>query len=232
MGIPDPAVPAGVEQFRRDYREKNYGPRYTGWGHFTFTSVASLGLIAFAISRVQAPSWRELLTVPVSFLVANLAEYLGHRGPMHRATAVKILFKRHTLEHHRFFTHDAMAFESTRDFKMVLFPPAILLFFLGGIATPIGVIFFLGISPNAGWLFVATAVGYYVTYEWLHFCYHLPESHPLARLPFLAVLRRHHTAHHNPAWMGRWNFNITFPLCDLIFRTSMPGGAMQERHSA
>ena len=28
-------------------------------------------------------------------------------------------------------------------------------------------------SANVGWLFVATGVGYFLAYEWLHFCYHL-----------------------------------------------------------
>ena len=48
-----------------------------------------------------------------------------------------------------------MSYESSRDFKMVLFPPVMLLFFLGGMATPIALILFLLFTPNVGWLFVA-----------------------------------------------------------------------------
>ena len=89
--------------------------------HFAFTSIASLAVIGFAISRVHAVKPLEILVVPVSFLIANAAEYFGHRGPMHRPRAgMRLLFQRHTREHHHFYAHDAMSYESSRDFKMVL----------------------------------------------------------------------------------------------------------------
>jgi sterol desaturase/sphingolipid hydroxylase (fatty acid hydroxylase superfamily) len=62
-------------------------------------------------------------------------------------------------------------------------------------------------------------MGYFLTYEWLHFCHHLPEDHPLARVAVLHRLRLHHQAHHDPALMNTQNFNITFPICDRIFGT-------------
>ena len=62
-----------------------------------------------------------------------------------------------------------------RDFKMVLFPPVMLLFFLGAIATPIALLLllFAMATPNVAWLYVAVAMSYFLTYEWLHFSYHL-----------------------------------------------------------
>ena len=36
----------------------------------------------------------------------------------------------------------------------------------------------------------------------------------------VATLRRHHAAHHDPARMTRWNFNITFPIADAIVGTT------------
>ena len=214
-------VPESVARFRAELRPRAIGPRYLGWGHLAFTSLGSLCVILFAASRVHQPTWRELLTIPVAFLVANVAEYFGHKGPMHhRVSGLGLVFRRHSLEHHRFFTHEAMAFESTRDFKMVLFPPVMLLFFLGGIATPLGALAFFLLSPNCGWLFAATGMAYFLSYEWLHFSYHLPEDHWLARTRVLARLRRHHTHHHDLSLMGRWNFNITFPICDAVLGTS------------
>ena len=35
-----------------------------------------------------------------------------------------------------------------------------------------------------------------------------------------AKLRKHHTHHHDLALMGKWNFNITFPICDAVMGTS------------
>ncbi len=214
------ALPERVASFRAEFRRTEPGRRYQGWAHFAFTSVGSLAVIGLALSRLSEVHPLEWLTVPASFLVANLAEYLGHRGPMHHRTkGLGLVYRRHTLQHHHFFTHEAMAYESSHDFRMVLFPPVLLLFFLGAIASPMGVLLFLIGSPNVGWLFVATAMGYFLTYEWLHFCHHLPAEHPLARLPLMARLRAHHTAHHDPRRMGRYHFNITFPLGDWLFGT-------------
>jgi hypothetical protein len=214
------SAPAAVQTFRDDYRAKNIGPHYYGWVHFAFTSTASLAVIAFAISHVRSVRPAEWLVVPFTFLFANFAEFKGHRGPMHRPTKpLEILFQRHTREHHHYFTHEAMTYDSARDFKMVLFPPEMLFFFLGVLATPMAALLFVFVSPNVGWLYVAVAIGYFLTYEWLHFAYHLHPDSPVGKLPFMAALRRHHTRHHDLALMGKYNFNITFPICDWLYGT-------------
>lgn len=213
-------LPAPVEAFRREYRAREIGPRYSGGLHLAFTSGVSLLVIAVAVVLVQGPRPLELAVVPATFLFANLVEYLGHRGPMHRlAPWLGLLFERHTRQHHRFYTHDSMSYESARDYKIVLFPPVMLVFFLGAIATPLGLLLWRVASSNAALLYVATAMAYFLTYEWLHFCHHLPEGSLLRRLPGLAALRAHHAAHHDPALMGQANFNITFPICDALFGT-------------
>jgi hypothetical protein len=214
------AVPQEIASFREDYRAREIGPRYSGWLHFCFTTFGCISVVAFAISRVHAVRPVEWAVVPASFLLANVAEYFGHRGPMHRPRPLLgLIYKRHTLEHHHYFTRQAMSYESTRDFKMVLFPPVMLLFFLGALATPISLGFYLLVSPNAGWIFAATGVSYYLTYEWLHFAYHLPPETAVGRLGIVRVLRRHHAAHHDLSLMGKWNFNVTFPIADWVFRT-------------
>ena len=217
--------PESVELFRTTYRAREIGPHYSGWLHFAFTSIGSLSAIGFALSRLAEPSVLEWLTVPATFVVANFGEYFGHRGPMHhRRRGLGLLFQRHTLQHHRFFTADAMTCESTRDFKMVLFPPVMLLFFLGALAAPIGLGLFALFGSNVGWLFVATAVAYFLSYEWLHFAYHQPPASAIGRLPGLAALRRHHAVHHDPRRMQRWNFNITFPIADRVMGTQWHDG--------
>ncbi len=211
---------ATVLAFREEYRKKNIGPHYRGWPHFAFTTCGSLAVIAFAVAHVHAVRPAEWIVLPLALLIANAGEYFGHKGPMHRPVrGMTILFQRHTREHHRFFTNEMMSYESSRDFKMVLFPPVMLLFFLGALATPIALLF-ASASANAGWLFVSVAMGYFLTYEWLHFAYHLHLGSWVGRLPFVKRLRQHHMLHHDPALMGRYNFNITFPVCDRIFGTA------------
>ena len=217
---PAGAIPADVSAFRAKHRARHIGPRYRGWLHFGTTTVGALAAIIVAIVMVDAPTPAELLAVPISFLIANFGEYLGHRGPMHhRRRGLTVLFERHARQHHRFYTHDAMAAESPRDFQMVLFPPVMLVFFLAMLAFPIGALLHELISPNVGWLFGATAMTYFLTYEWLHFAYHLPPDGWVGRRRLVRVLRQHHTLHHDQRRMTHTNFNITFPVADWVFGT-------------
>jgi hypothetical protein len=216
-------VPAAVEAFRTRYRAEEIGPGYSGVAHFAFTSITAITIIVVTLWGVHAPTWRELLAVPIAFLVANAGEYFGHRGPMHhRRRGLGLLFKRHTLQHHQFFTVEAMSYESARDVKMVLFPWYMIAFFFGGMALPIGAGVWLLFGANVARLFVATLVGYFLTYEWLHFSYHLSPDTALGRLGIIRALRRHHATHHDLQQMNRYNFNITFPICDWLFGTSAP----------
>ncbi len=162
----------------------------------------------------------EWLTVPLTFLYSNLSEYLGHRGPMHHKTRfLASVFQRHSIEHHSFFTDEAASFESTQDYKAVLFPPVLLIFFLLAFALPVGALLYVFLSPNIGFLFVLTTVLYFLNYELLHFAYHTSDDSWFGRLPLVSRLRQHHIAHHNKRLMTRYNFNITYPICDYLFGT-------------
>jgi len=210
-----------VRDFRARYRDAEIGPRYLGWLHASFTLCVSLGVIVFAASRVHGLRPLELLTIPLTFLFASFAEHRGHQHAMHHPRrGLRLVYQRHTLEHHRFFTHEEMAFEEIRDFKIMLFPPILLLFFIGGLATPVGVLLFFVATPNIAWLYVATALGYYLSYEVLHFAYHVPESSAVWRLPGMRALRRHHLRHHDQRLMSKYNFNITFPIFDWLLGTT------------
>ncbi len=225
MLAPMSEASADLREWRDTFRAAEIGPTYSGWLHFAFTTVGSLAAIAFAASRLEAVRPLEWALVPVFFLISNFGEYFGHRGPMHhRKEGLGLIFKRHTLQHHRFFTSEAMACDSPRDFKIMLFPPVMLVFFIGGMAFPIGALLYLLVSHNAGWLFAIVGIGYFLTYEWLHFLYHLPEEGWVGRLPLVAALRRHHQAHHDPALMADWNFNITFPIADWLLGTTYRPG--------
>jgi hypothetical protein len=214
------AIPESVSALRARIRANVIPDRYSGRLHFAFTSTVSLTIIAAALATLHAVRPLELVAVPLTFLFANLVEYRAHRGVMHHRTrGFSLVFERHTPSHHGFFTHEVMAAESPRDYYMVLFPPILILFFFGLFALPVGALLAWLVSGNVARLFVATAVGYYLTYEWLHFSYHQPEDGWIGRLPFVARLRRHHQIHHDVSRMQKYNFNITFPICDWLFRS-------------
>ena len=211
---------ATVEEFRQQYRQEKIGPRYIGPLHLAFTTFASLAIILGCARYVVAPSWLELLVIPFAFVFANFAEYMGHRYSMHRPGFPRFVYQRHTIEHHAFFTHDRMSYDSTRDWKVVLFPPQVVLFFFLGFGAPVGVLLTVVSTRNVALLFVATAFSYFLTYEWLHFSYHISPDSAVGRNALIKRLRAHHQTHHNKEAMSHHNFNITFPIFDWIFGTT------------
>ena len=212
--------PEGVERYREEYRASEIPHRYDGRGHLLFTfggGVVALVACLLLLRDVRPLEW---LATPLALGYANLAEYLGHRFPMHRPfRGLGLVYKRHSGQHHRYFNHEVMPIEDLRDLRAVLFPPLLVIFFFGLFATPVWFALAYFFSANVAWLFVASGIFYFLNYEVLHLAYHLPEAHPLARVGLVRRLRWLHTLHHDPRLMARHNFNISYPLCDWLFGT-------------
>ena len=186
-----------TEQFRNEYRTTEVSKNYSGKLHFAFTTSWCLALIGTCIYFIHQPTWKEILIIPISFLYINLAEYFGHKGPMHnRKKMLDKVFKRHTLQHHQFFTNQQMQCDSVQDFKMILFPPVLIIFFFFAFAVPVSFVFYIFWSMNAALIFAATVFVYYLNYEYLHLAYHLPDEH-----------------------FNSKNYNISYPIFDVIFGT-------------
>lgn len=213
-----------LAQFRDKYRQQNIPQHYKGWFHFGLTVSLSLIFMVFSFSMLKDVNQWEWLTIPITFLYTNLSEYLGHKGPMHhKRRFLEKVFHRHTELHHIFFTDKTMSFDDSRDFHAVLFPPILVIFFLGVFALPVGLLLYWLLSANVAYLFVFTIVSYFLNYELLHFSYHLKEDSWVGRLPFMKSLRKHHTDHHNQKLMTHYNFNISYPIFDWIFGTTYKG---------
>ena len=213
-----------VEEFRAAYRERYISQHYSCPLHHATKVSVSLLIALLSALMLEEISPLEWLTIPLTFLYANLCEYLGHRGPMHNKTRfLGLIFRRHAIEHHSFFTDEVASYDTTQDFKAVLFPLIMLLFFNGCFALPIGALLYFLISPNVSYLFVLTAILYFLNYELLHCAYHMDSQSWVGRLPFMGRLRLHHIRHHNRSLMNQYNFNITYPICDYLFGTVYKG---------
>jgi hypothetical protein len=176
--------------------------------------------VVAAILQLEQVHPLEWLAIPLTFLYTNFAEYWGHRGPMHHLKrGLRLVYERHTRQHHRFFTDQRMELDGLRDLRAVLFPPVLMIFFFTAFALPMGLLLAWVASPNVAWLYIATSLGYFLNYEFLHMAYHLPASHPVARWPLVGRLKGLHQAHHDPRLMARYNFNITYPIFDAVFGT-------------
>ncbi len=195
---------------------------YSGSAHFVLINVLVLAAIRLLIGMLEWPApWWQWLLVPAFFVFANWFEWWIHRGPMHHSTRfLRLLYQRHTLEHHVIFTKDDMALGSPRDLYYVLFPwwflPAILVANL-----PIPIVLGRAVSPNLGYLFYASTLAYYLVYEWFHTLHHLPPASWIGRRGLVAWARAHHARHHDPARMARGNFNVSFPLWDYILGSTL-----------
>jgi sterol desaturase/sphingolipid hydroxylase (fatty acid hydroxylase superfamily) len=217
----DYATQSAALPYRKAVEEKGLRPRrYNGIVHFAGTNLLAFGTIVLCASGLNNVQPLEWLAMPLSFLLANVVEWLAHRGPMHnRRPYMDIVFQRHTLTHHEYFHHDTMETDSHREWYYVLFPVwGIAAIFLPAI--PVGLLAWWLLSANIALLFLIVAAGYYILYEWLHLLYHLSEEHWLANTALVRRLRRHHQHHHNKRLMQRYNFNVTFPIADYLFGTA------------
>lgn len=222
MNVPGEADRART--YRDEYRREHIPAHYRGALHLLFTfGVGGAALVA-CLLQLDGVRPLEWLAVPLTALYVNLAEYWGHRGPMHHLTrGLRLVYERHTRQHHRFFTDALMPVDSLRDLRAVLFPPVLMTFFLAVFALPVALLLASFTSPNVGWLFAATSLGYFLNYEFLHLAYHLPPRYAVARWPLVGRLKGLHTAHHDPRLMAHYNFNISYPLGDWLFGTLYRG---------
>ena len=178
---------------------------YVPWVHLFVPSLVGITAIVIALAQIRALRPVELLTVPLVYLFGNAFEWWIHGHALHRRNLLApVLYDQHTPKHHMLYLTDDMAMRDTREYRLVLIP-AYGLWWLG--------------LPNLACLYVATSIGYAVSYEWLHFSYHLPHDHPVAKNPLILRLARHHAIHHDPRIMQRYNLNVTVPLMDIVMGT-------------
>ncbi len=200
---------------------------YRPWMHLVGTTGVGLATLAAAALSIHHLRLAELAVVPALLLVSNAIEWWAHKALLHRRQwPVEVLHDRHTPEHHVVYQYDSMEIRSAVELRLVLIPAvgvAAVVMAAAPLAIVIGWIF----TRNAGWLALATSATYMVTYELSHLAYHLPEGSFVGRRWLVRVLREHHRRHHHAALMRRWNFNVTLPLFDWVFGTSVPKSELE-----
>ncbi len=207
---------------------------YSGALHLLGINLFGLAAIAACVWQLERPPSAALLALdvalaPAALVFANAFEWWVHKGPLHRpAPLLGRLYRRHACAHHVMFTDDRMAVANQRELALVLFPPYVFPLLLVLVSPLVGALYLL--RPNLAFLFLAAALGYYLLYEWLHLCHHLPAESWIGRRGWVRALRRHHLRHHDPARMTRGNFNVSFPLTDWLVGSTL--GAAEEAVSA
>ena len=206
-------------QFRQRYRA-DINPRYSGWLHGGFVFGVGGALMLYCFSRIESLTLWQLLLIPAALLFTNVGEYIAHKELGHKKRALgKLFYKRHTGDHHTFFTHEDYQISSSRDLRVVLFPAFLLVAVTLLVAAPLGWLSGKMFGMDGGWLFAGSLLLGYLFYEFVHLCDHLPENSRLTRLPLIRQMREHHRLHHDPEYATRVNFNVTFPVTDFLLGT-------------
>ena len=208
-------------KYRETYRNRIAG-WYNGWLHVAVIYIMGFAALTIYVQSMNNIQWYEWLIVPVAFLGANFFEWFLHIHIMHRPqklSALRVIYMRHTMMHHQFFTDDEMAFAGPHDWRVTFFPPFALITFTC-MSVPMALIAGWLFTPNVGWLLIATTTSMFLIYEFMHFCCHVRENWFVRNMPFVNSLRRHHTAHHNQSIMMERNMNLTFPIMDWLMGTS------------
>ncbi len=181
--------------------------------HYLLFTISFLSLIYLMIYNLKIILFWQWFVIPVSFLVANFVEYLMHRFPMHnKYKFLNNIYQKHTIDHHLYFRNDDVIMINNNDWIAIPAPWRMIFIFILFIALPIMFMVYLLLGTNPGLLFGITILGYYIIYEWIHLLIHW--------LPFVnKIIGKHHSLHHNTKLMRKYNFNVIFPICDLLFKT-------------
>ena len=159
----------------------------------------------------------EATGVVGGILYSSFFEWLLHKYVMHRPLGkFEYPFRAHALVHHHVFRADD-SYHLQRDADKETVPmawwngPAML---LGHVPLVLAVRWLTGVPIAAGCLIALAA--YYATYEYLHWCMHVPRKRNLERSGIFFRLNGHHLLHHR--YMHR-NFNVVLPVADLLLGT-------------
>ena len=214
-----PAENAAREELRAQLVSKFVPPTYSPRNHLLIPSVIGLVGMVGMVTQLHSLRLLELLTIPLTLLAGFGLEWRAHKDLLHRRVPpFQLLYDRHERLHHVVFTHEDMGLRGRHELALVLLPPFAIVIVLG-MLLPLALALGQLLPRNCVLLFVATSLGFFLLYEWLHLAYHLPIKTRIGRNRVVATLRSLHQRHHDPRLMRRWNFNVTVPVFDWLHRT-------------
>jgi hypothetical protein len=154
----------------------------------------------------------------IATVFASFFEWSLHRFVMHkRVSFFSYPFEKHALVHHQIFKADE-TYHMIHEKDKYTIPMA---WWNGPAMIAVGMIPLAGAAVLLkSWGFLsggfASFSGYYITYEYLHWCMHLPRKRIVERSGIFFRLNGHHLLHHR--YMNK-NFNVVMPLADLCLGT-------------
>lgn len=199
-------------------RAKIVGTVPSYYNHYVHLIVPTLLVLAVLTCSVFLMGHFSFVTAAVTLFALFGFEWFVHKNVLHKPHfGLKSIYMQHTL-HHIIFTNTDMSIRSGKELNLVLMPAyAVVLVFL--ILTPLVALLWWTMSVSVAMSMLFTAMLFFISYEWLHLAYHLPEGHWLIRSRLMKYLKKQHQTHHDIRLMTKWNFNVTVPVFDWILST-------------
>ena len=161
-----------------------------------------------------------LISFAAAAVIGSFFEWTLHRLVMHKPVGkFTYAYRAHTHVHHKVFKADHSYHLNDEKDKSTI-PMA---WWNGPVLVAVFMIPFITASLVFGiWAITLGALvsfgGYYGSYEYIHWCMHLPRTRRIERSWVFRRLNGHHLLHHR--YMQK-NFNVVFPLADLCLGTLM-----------
>jgi hypothetical protein len=154
----------------------------------------------------------------VGIVYSSFFEWFLHRYVMHRPVGpFRYPFEKHAVIHHQMFKADHTYHLVNEDDKetipMAWWNGPFLVICCSAPFWVAGLIFSNWGLVVGGFL---SGLAYYATYEYLHWCMHLPKERQIEKPWFFRKVNGHHLLHHR--YMHK-NFNVVLPLADLCLGT-------------
>jgi len=179
-------------------------------------AVALVALVAFACGVVYC-----------SFFEWTLHKYIMHRPFL----GLRYPFRAHAQTHHRIFEFDETYLlqrdEDKRIVAMAWWNGPVIIALNSPTWFAAGMLAGLVQGTMFGSYFWAGAIGgtcsmvaYYIMYESLHWCMHVPGNRWFSQSSWFRWIDDHHRMHHKRPMT---NLNVVLPIADLILRSNAPG---------
>jgi hypothetical protein len=158
--------------------------------------------------------------IGANVIFASFFEWSIHKFVMHRPVgSFRYAFQAHAVVHHQVFKADHTYHLIVEKDKQTI-PMA---WWNGPVLILLGSLPSLAVALLTGhFAFLVGAIiaisGYYGTYEYIHWCMHLPKQRRVEKPWVFRRLNGHHLLHHR--YMHK-NFNVVFPLADYCLGTLM-----------
>lgn len=161
-----------------------------------------------------------LLIQGIAFLAfwiyGSFFEWVLHRNFMHRRTWLRRAFELHAQKHHRLFGPNETFHAVNEDAKthICFMPKEYLALMLLQTPVALAVELVSGLPILLGCYL--GAIAYTTMFDYIHYCFHVPQDRFVERTRWFQWLKRHHRGHHR---RHDRNLNVVVPVADFVFGT-------------